>query len=181
MGYISVCFILSPICNVSLLVLSGTTAIRELWVRWGTGGFRSGGLHNTLKSGLGNKADCLNPDSPTSEPNSISSIVIWGEFPGGPLVRTPCSQVPRTRVPTLVRELTSHKPYGAAKKKMLSGNSNNRITPCRVDFSKGLANKTVEACVLAVRTGPGWLRHLLPARPWATPEPTSSLPRFPQL
>ena len=70
-----------------------------------------------LKSGLGNKADCLNPDSPTSEPNSISSIVIWGEFPGGPLVRTPCSQVPRTRVPTLVRELTSHKPYGAAKKK----------------------------------------------------------------
>ena len=66
-------------------------------------------------------------------------------------------------------------------KKMLSGNSNNRITPCRVDFSKGLAKKTVEACVLAVRTGPGWLRHLLPARPWTTPEPTSSPPRFPQL
>ena len=90
--------------------------------------------------------------------------------------------LPRTRVPTLVRELTCHKPYGAAKKKkMLSGNSNNRITPCRVDFSKGLAKKTVEACVLAISTGPGWLRHLLPVRPWATPELISSQPRFSQL
>ena len=39
------------------------------------------------------------------------------EFPGGPVVRTPCFHCWGPRVLSLVKELRSHKPWGSAKKK----------------------------------------------------------------
>ena len=44
-------------------------------------------------------------------------LQIRGEFPGGPVVRTPCFHCRGARVQTLVRELRFHKPHGTAKKK----------------------------------------------------------------
>ena len=41
-----------------------------------------------------------------------------GDFPGGPVVSTPCFfHCWGPRVPSLVKELRSHKPWGSAKKK----------------------------------------------------------------
>ena len=48
------------------------------------------------------------PGEPTNQPR---------EFPGGPVVRTPCFHCWGPGVPSLVRELRSHKPCSVAKKK----------------------------------------------------------------
>ena len=37
------------------------------------------------------------------------------EFPGNPVIRTPCFHCPRAQVQSLVGELKSHMPHGVAK------------------------------------------------------------------